>query len=404
MIDDLELTFEEYPERGRHRRRHGRSAQATTRKRKKKRRGRGRTLLALFLALALLGGLGGVAWFGVDRIRDRLLGAPDYTTAGTGEVQVEVKENETLTDIANTLYRAGVVKSAKAFIEATEDEPRAANIQPGMYKLRLQMRAADALAMLLDLKNRIVNGVTIKEGMMSFDIYTELSKHTGIKVEDFAAAAQDPIKLGVPEHWFTRDDGSKVTPSIEGFLFPATYELSPNMTAEEILSQMVNKFLEVATELKFVERVRTERNIAPYDALIVASLAQAEAGKPEDFGKVARVAYNRLYKENMELRFDVTINYYLRLKGGPGKTSDELTQADLNDASNPYNTHVRKGLPPTPIGNPGEAALQGAMDPPKGDWLYFVAIDKQGTTAFSVTYEEHKRNEQIACKNGVLTC
>lgn len=402
MIDELDFAFEEYPDRGRHRHRHVTQQKARKKKRKKKRR-RGRTALALLLVFLLLGGLGGVAWYGLDRIQGYFTTTPDYKTAGVGEVSVEVKENETLTDVANTLYRNGVVKSAQAFIEACDAEPRSANIQPGTYKLRQQMRAADALTMLLDLKNRIVNGVTIKEGAMTVDIYKHLSEKTGVKVEDFVAAAKDPIKLGVPDFWFKRSDGKQVPPSIEGFLFPATYEFGPGMTAEQMLKQMVAKFLAVATEVNFVERVEKERGgITPYDALIVASLAQAEAGVPEDIGKVARVAYNRLYQAKMPLQFDVTVNYHWKITGGDGKASRDMTTADLNDPRNPYSTHAHAGLPPTPIGSPGKLALEGAMAPPDGGWLYFVAIDQNGTTKFAETYQEHQANEAIARRNGVL--
>lgn len=401
MIDELDFAFEEHPDRGRHRHRH--SPQQKARKKKKRRRRRGRTVLALVLAFLLLASLGGVAWYGFDRIQGFLTTTPDYTSAGVGEATVEVKENESLTDIGNALYRAGVVKSAKAFIEATDAEPRSANIQPGMYKLRKQMRAADALTMLLDLKNKIVNGVTIKEGLMSVDIYKLLSQKTGIKVEEFTAAAQDPVKLGVPEHWFTRSDKKPVTRSIEGFLFPATYELKPGMTAEQVLKEMVSQFLAVATEIKFQERVERERGgISPYEALIVASLAEAEAGVPEDIGKVARVAYNRLYKAQMRLQFDVTVNYYWKITGQQGKASKDMTTAELNDPRNPYSTHAHDGLPPTPIGNPGKLALEGAMAAPEGTWLFFVAIDLQGHSAFATTLAEHQRNEQIARNNGVL--
>ena len=130
MMDDLDLVFEEDPDRGRHR--HRRST-VTKRKKKKKRRGRGRTFLALFLVLLLFGGLGFGVWYGFDRIQGYFT-TPDYNSSGTSEVQIEVKQNETATDIANTLFRAGVVKSAKAFVDAANLNPRSRNIEPGVYK------------------------------------------------------------------------------------------------------------------------------------------------------------------------------------------------------------------------------------------------------------------------------
>jgi UPF0755 protein len=395
LIDDLELAFDEYPDRGRHR--HRRSA------RKKRRRGRGRTFLALFLVLLLLGGLGAGVWYGFDRLQGFFSTTPDFGSAGTGQVTVEVKNGESLTDIANTLYRAGVVKSAKAFVEAASANPRSQNIQPGVYRLRLQMRAADALSMLLDLGNKLTAKITIPEGRTAIQTYKLLSKQTGIKLEDFVAAGKDPRALGVPDFWFTRHDGRKATRSIEGFLYPATYEFDPNLTARQVLERMVAEFLKVAEELQFVPRVEAERGgIAPYEALVVASLAQAEAGLPEDIGKIARVAYNRVYKRSMPLQFDVTVNYWLELTGKPTKSSAQMTESDLHNPNNPYNTHDKVGLPPTPINNPGKVALQGAMAPPAGEWVFFVAIDKQGHSAFAVTDAEHERNKQLACRNGVI--
>ncbi len=404
MMDDLDLAFEEDPERGRHRR--GRATAKNTKKKKRKKRRRGRTFLALFLVLALLGMLGFVGWYGLDRI-EGFFTTPDYNSSGTGDVTIRVNPDETATDIANTLYRAGVVKSAKAFVNAANLNPRSRNIEPGVYKLRKQMRAADALAVLLDTKNKLVTKITLPEGRTALAAYQLLAKETSIKAEDFAALAKDPVKLGVPSFWFKRTDGKPITnpPSIEGFLFPATYEFNPGTTAEQILRSMVNQFLQVATEIKFVERVQAERGgISPYEALITASLAQAEAGVPEDIGKIARVAYNRVYKKDMPLQFDVTVNYWLELTGKPGKTSGQMTESDLHNPNNPYNTHDVRGLPPTPINNPGRVALEGAMAPPTGDWVYFVAIDQQGHSAFATTLAEHDRNRQKACQNGVLNC
>ncbi|HEX6968772.1 MAG TPA: endolytic transglycosylase MltG [Micromonosporaceae bacterium] len=398
MIDDLDLSFDERIEPGRHRRR-------AQRRKKKKRGGRGRTIAALLITFMLLGTLAGGAWYGLDRIQ-AFFTAPDYVGGGTGEVLVEVRAGDTATDIANALVEADVVKSVKAFILAADADSRSRNIQVGTYKLRKQMSAKNALAMLLDPKNRVFEGITVPEGLTVKRTFDLLSKETGIPVEEFEAAAKDPLALGVPEWWFNRGDDRKVTYSIEGFLFPATYEIPPNATAEGILKMMVDQFLAVTGEMKFAERVQSELNITPYQALIVASLAQAEAGHPDDLGKVARVAYNRVFKPNGEVpcgcfEMDVTVNYWLELQGKQTKHSKDMTQAELNDPKNPYNRKL-KGFIPTPINNPGKLALEGAMAPPKGNWYFFVAIDKEGHSAFAETYAEQLRNEQKARDNGVL--
>ncbi|MET8307993.1 endolytic transglycosylase MltG [Micromonospora sp. NPDC005173] len=399
MIDDLDLGFDE-PERGEK----GRHRRGFVRKRKggSGSGGRGKTFLALLMALVLLGGIGGGAFYGFDRIQNYFV-TPDYNGAGTGEITVEIKNGALLADMADALVAADVVKSQKAFIEAAEANSRSKNIQPGTYKLRKQMSGASAVTAMLDLKNKIVNGLTIPEGRTSKNIYKLLSEKTKIPVKDFETAAKNPLELGIPDWWFTREDGKKVPKSVEGFLFPDTYEIPPKATAESILKLMVDNFLSVSGEMKFADRVQKERKVSPYEALIVASLAQAEAGNKDDLGKVARVAYNRVYGEfpcNC-LEMDVTVNYYLESIGKPTKTSAQMTQSELDDPKNPYNRKLR-GLIPTPINNPGKQALEGAMNPPTGKWLYFVAIDKQGHSAFAETYEEQQRNEAKAREAGII--
>jgi len=389
MIDDLDLSYEDEAP-GRHRRR-------------RKGGGGGRTLVAGLLVVLVLGGLVGGAWWGIDRVRD-FFTAPDYNTGGTGEVVVVVKERQTATDIGNTLFDKKVVKSAKAFSEAAKADPRSTKIQPGKYKLRQQMRAKDALAMLLDLNNRWITKVTIPEGKSVKETFDLLSKETKIPVADFQAAAKDPVKLGVPDYWFKVSPENRRQPMItaEGFLFPSTYEFDPEgITAEKVLKVMVAKFIEVTTELGFVDKVQQTLKITPFEALVVASLAQAEAGIKEDLGKVARVAYNRVYKNDMPLEFDVCANYWLELNGKPRKPSNQLTVSELDDPSNPYNVKSKRGLPAGPIQNPGKDALQGAMAPPEGKWLFFVLIDKSGRSAFAETLPEHDRNTDTAKKNGV---
>jgi UPF0755 protein len=401
MIDELELPFDERTEKGRHRRgarRKGRDGAAGGGG------GHGKTTVALLMALVLLGALGGGVWYGFDRVSG-FFSAPDYEGGGTGEVTIEVKAGDTATEIGNTLVTAGVVKSAKAFIDAATANSRSQNIQPGFYLLRREMRAETALALLLDLENKIFNRVTIPEGRSAKQTYKLLSEATDIPIEEFEAAAKDPIALGVPDWWFTRTDGKKEATSIEGFLYPDTYELDPNVTAQSLLELMVQNFLTVTGELDFAARVEAERGgISPYEALIVASLAQAEAGIPEDLGKVARVAYNRVYSEDFAcgcLEMDVTVNYWLEATGKPTKASKDMTAAELDNPKNPYNRKL-KGMIPTPINNPGKLALEGAMAPPEGNWLFFVAIDKNGKSAFADTYAVHQRNQAKAREAGIL--
>jgi len=396
MIDELDLAFDESAERGKPRHRRG--------ARGGKSGGKSKSAVAFLMAFILLAVLGGGAYLGYSKIKG-LFTAADYDGAGTGTVQIVIKDNDTISAMGDTLVDADVVKSTAAFVDAANANPQGKNIRPGTYNMRKQMSAKAAVTLLLDPKSRVTSGVTIPEGKTALQIYAILSKATNLPVKDFQAAAKDPAALGVPDFWFNRTDKQKKTISIEGFLFPDTYELPPKATASEILSLMVTHFLAVTEKIDFVDTVQKERKISPYEALTVASLAQAEAGNQADLGKIARVAYNRLYSGDFPcscLQFDVGINYYYQLTGKPTKPSKDMTTAELTNPKNPYRTHGKPGLTPTPINNPGQAALEGAMKPPAGPWLYFVAIDKQGHSAFATTYAEHQRNQATARKNGVL--
>jgi len=407
MIDELDLPFYdnsgEIEERRRHRRRHG----APSSRKKKKKKKRGRSGLALFLTFVMLACLGGGIFFAYDKLSEKFT-TPDYSGEGAGEVTIVIKPGDLGLDMAQTLKDAGVVKSEKAFVLAWESNQQAQSIQPGTYKLRKEMSAAAAILLLLDPKSRLVNGITVPEGLSSFKIFKLLAEKLKLPEADFKTAAADPIKLGVPDWWFKRKDGKPESRSIEGFLFPDTYEFPEKVTAEGALKMMVERFIKVTTDMKFVSRVETERKlVTPYEALIVASLAQAEAGKAEDLPKVARVAYNRIFKDYPELgcnclQFDVTVNYSRELRGLDPKPSSGLTQRELTDPKDPYNRNV-DGLVPTPINNPGKQALEGAMAPPEANWIFFVAVDKNGTTNFSDTGAQFCRDKKLAVQNGVLT-
>jgi len=399
-IDELELGWEDETDRGRHRHRRRR-----IRNDDGAGRGRGgRTAAALLVMLLILGLLGGGLWYGFDKVSD-FFKAPDYTSSGTTEVMFEIRQDQTAADIGLELEKAGIVKSQKAFVAAAKSNSRSKTIQPGVYKLLKQMRAADALSRLLDRNTyRVVIKFVVPEGKTVKETLAIASEASKLPLAQFEAAAKDPIALGVPDFWFNRADKKPSAKSVEGFLFPAAYEFDPRATPEQMLKEMVSRFLGVAKKLNFVDRVQAERKISPYEALIVASLAQAEAGIADDLGKVARVAYNRAYKAKMPLQFDVTANYWLQLQGKPAKPSGQLTAQELDDPKNPYNTVSVVGLPIGPIGNPGEQALAGAMDPPVGEWLYFVAIDKSGRSAFASTVAEHDKNVRQACANGIPIC
>jgi len=405
MLDDLDLAWEENQEP--RRRRGGPPSRQNRQRKRKERKRRRRSFGALFISFLLLAALGGGVYWGVGKIQD-FFGAPDYTGVGATPVNVVVHPGDGSGDIANELYAKKVVKSAKAFVNAAEQNPLSRNIQPGTYKLYVQMPAATALSMLLDPnKNMVVNKVTVPEGKSMYETYLLLSKATGMPVKDFTDAAPAAMKK-IPTYWFTRSDGKKPIVSLEGFLFPDTYRFDPNMTAQQILEAMIDQFLTVAGDLKFTDEVQANLGgVTPMEALTVASLAQMEAFHEEDLGKIARVAYNRVYKDFdcHCLQFDVTVNYWLQSQGKPIKASKNMLASELDTTKNPWNTGPSsKGLPPGPISSPGKAALQAAMAPTPGTWYYFVAVDKSGTTKFATTSAQFDALRRQACQQGIVAC
>jgi UPF0755 protein len=327
-----------------------------------------RRLLVIVLALAVIGGGVAVAYKALRPVVEGFLESNDYPGPGTGEVRVTIDKGSGGTSIAKTLAEQDVVKSSKAFIEAANNDPKSAGIQPGIYTMKKQMKASDALALLVDPKNRLITRVTIPEGLWADEIYARLSKSSGIPVDQYVAAAKQVDELGLPP---------SAKGNIEGYLFPASYEFGPTATALDQLKQMV------AESTKRLEAL----NIAPDQmerVVTVASLVEGEAQNEADRSKVARVVENRLATK-MSLGFDSTVNYIFKKRGVP-------TQ-EMLDSNNPYNTRRFPGLPPGPISNPGESALKAAAAPVAGPWLYFVTVDLDtGETKFAATYPEHQRN------------
>ncbi|MGI5237584.1 endolytic transglycosylase MltG [Dactylosporangium sp. CA-139066] len=399
-MDELDLAWEDEERPRNHRRR---AASAPAKSRKKKGRG-GRTFLAFFLCLLVVGGLALGAYAGIDKIKG-LFSAPDYDGGGTGSVTVEVIQGQLAADIGNTLQEKGVVKSAKAFVEAAKNDERSKKLQPGFYNMRKQMKASAALTLMLDPHSRLVNKVTLAEGLTWQDTFKKLSEATKIPYEDFENAAKDPKALGVGDVWYTRTDKKERAPGIEGFLFPATYEFPPNVDATGILKIIVQRFNQEVEKIGFIDAVTNTLHISPFEALVGASIAQVE-GLDKDQAGIVRVLYNRVYSNKFPcncLQVDSTVNYYLRITGKGAKPSTELLNSELHNKNNPYNTHDNPGMPIGPISNPGTSALSAAMAPDKtkAEFYYFLAINTAGDTAYAKTYKEFQDLWAQAQKNGV---
>ncbi len=366
-----------------------RSRVARHRRRRQGSKDRRRSIIAFLVMVLVFGGLGGAGWYGYGEVKD-FFTAEDYAGQGTGEAVVQVDEGDTVTDIANTLFKADVVKSAKAFTNAAEDNPASTSLQPGTYSLRKQMKASAALTLMLDPASKSVKSFLIREGLTVKEILPLISKQTGIPVADFDAAAKDPTALGVPD-WASAKAGTP--PPLEGFLFPAKYEVGKKDTAKSILTAMVAKTLQVMEDDGFLKAAEG-LNLTPRELLIVATLVEQE-GVQVDFAKIARVVYNRL-KEGTELRFDSTTQYWL-IQTGKGRKAI-VGDKQLKDPANNYSTTLNDGLPPTPISNPGKAAIDAAANPEEGNWLYFVVTEKDGRSSFTDDLAVHQGPNTAKCR------
>lgn len=323
--------------------------------------------------VVLLGIGGGIAW---SQYGDRIslaLGwtSNDYEGAGTGEVTVIIRSGDDGTDLAQQLAELDVVKTPEAFIStlvAQDEEPM---FHPGAFSLRLQMSAQAALDALLDPENELDLRVTIPEGKTVEQTIRIISEQSTVPLADMQAAVADLDAFALPAG----------VDSLEGWLFPATYEFEIDTTGKEAVHLLFDTQLDVLDEFGVAEADR-ER------VLTIASIVQREAGQVEDFGKVSRVIANRLEKD-MKLEMDSTAHYGF----GAHEDGDVWTSDEARADENAWNTYAHTGLPVGPIANAGRDAINAALNPTPGDWIYFVnAPGNDGALSFNSTLEAHEKS------------
>lgn len=357
------------PQRSRNRGREARQRQAQRR----------RTTWVVVIVLGLLIGTGYVVWSSIGDLfggsGDPTAGPTDFPGPGHGSAQIVVSAGDSGQAIGQTLADAGVVASSSAFVSAYDANPAAQGIQPGTYQLLLGLPAADAVNALLNPASKLQTKVGIPEGLTTEQIVARISEKTTIPLKDLEAAIDDPGSFGLPD---------EAGGDVEGWLFPATYEVQPDDGATDVLKQMTDATVG-ALEDAGVPKARWK------DVLIKASLVEREAKHDEDRPKMARAIENRL-EVGERLRIDASVAY------GEGVSGTELTQAMLDDASNPYNLYQHDGLPPTPIAAPGKASIDAVVNPADGDWIFWCTVNLEtGETEFGVTIDDH--NECVAKMN-----
>lgn len=326
-------------------------------------------IVAIVLVVAVACSLAGFGYHRLTMWRDARERASetltaDYPGPGSGAVEFTVESGEGPAEIGDKLVKADVIKSQGAFTSAV-----AANnstLYPGTYELKKHMASADVVAILSD-QSKATGFLQVKAGERVSQVIADAAKLSGINADDFNAVINGGGAGILPA-----EAGGK----FEGWFEPGTYNVKNHGSASDIIKTMVDKRVEKLDALGVPTGTDRQR------LLIIASISESEVNSEEYYGKVVRVILNRMAK-NMPLGMDSTVAY------GLGVSADKLTDAMLNDASNPYNTRVNTGLPPTPISNPGESAIKAAMNPPEGDWLYFVTVNlTTGETKFAATEDE----------------
>lgn len=289
-------------------------------------------------------------------------------------IPIEVPMGATGTLIGKLLEEAGVVKSAESFFRAAVGNPKSAAIAPGTHQLSLRISAAMAVEQLLDPK-RIVGLVKVSEGAWNNEIM-RLLKSVGISSRN----STNDLRL------VTLPDGIS---NLEGVLFPAQYSFEKGTTLKVALAAMVDKFTKVSQSFDFKDPAG---KLSKQELVVIASLVQAE-GDTKDFAKISRVIRNRL-AVGMPLQFDSTVHYLKQVRG------EIFLSRKSTTLKSPYNTYQSVGLPPAPIGNPGEAALKAAVSPAAGDWIYFITV-APGDTRFTKSYSEFTGWKKLYQKNRV---
>ena len=286
---------------------------------------------------------------------------------------VQVLSGDTATSLAPQLVKQGVVESTGAFIKAAENSTNPAGLEAGFFLMNRHMQATLAYNYLVNPKDLVQHYVTLPEGLRASDTLLRLSKASSIPVATFQGVLKKQLaQLALPPY---------AKNNAEGYLFPATYPITPHETALAILQAMVNRFAQEAQSVNLPTSVSVPANggtvhLTTGQIIIVASLVQAEAGRDQDMPRIAEVIYNRL-EIGMALKLDSTVFY------GLGKYGTSASDAQIA-APGPYNTYLNKGLTPTPIDSPGDAAIQAALHPATGNFLYFYGCP-DGDSIFSAS-------------------
>ena len=343
-------------------------------------------LLGGIVLLALLVGgravatwVGGLTGFG---------GAEETAEVVPGTlVQIEVPGGASARQIASILVESGVIASSADFEGAVQLRNAANQLKAGGYEFVTGAEVGEILDVLIEGPNLTTFRVTIIEGRRIGEVIGDLARQTGFEEEDFVGALSSgnvqsiylPEGIGGVQAW-------------EGLLFPDTYEFFGDATPPEILQRLANETERRLSQIDWT--ALRDGGFTTYQALVISSMVEAEAGVDSDRPLIASVIFNRL-EAGMLLQIDATVLYAL------GERGEGLTIEDLTFES-PYNTYVSLTLPPTPIGTVGFRSLEAVALPAETDFIYYVLTSLDGSHTFTVTYDEFLAAKEQAKTDGIF--
>lgn len=333
----------------------------------RRRRARTAAAVAVLLLLAIVVAAAFAGWYSLYR--------PQHSIPAGSEVEIVVAKGASTDAIAQQLTEAGIVDNALMFRVTARRSEADGKLKAGTYLLTTGMGYDAAMAELVKGPKIVYTDVPIPEGFTARQIAARVAKRVGVSEDEMLAL----VTSGAPQ--FAKDhpylEGA-YRDSLEGYLFPATYRVKEGATPEQIVEMMLDAFDERMAKIDL--SYAKSKNLTLNDVVIIASIIEREARTKPDQPKVSSVIYNRL-KKKMRLQLCATVVYIL-----PDGTQ-RVTYSDLKK-DDPYNTYRNPGLPPGPISNPGQAALDAAAHPANTTYLYYVLTGKDGSHTFASTNAE----------------
>jgi peptidoglycan lytic transglycosylase G len=349
--------------------------------------------IALAVVLSSLLIVGFVAGYLINRA----LSYPGAEHGGAGrDVEVEIKSGMSFPAIASMLSASGLIDKPTWFRLYAMWEGDTTNVKTGKYVIKDNLAPRQVLAILVAGVKEVATKVTLPEGKNMLECFELLAAGKVAKAAELEALARDKDFLG--RHGITGD-------TVEGYLFPDTYEFRVGEKPAQVLSRLITRHQEVWNELlakhsRDAARLKDKLGWTDRELLTMASIVEKEAVDPAERPRIAQVFINRLTSASFQpkrLETDPTIRYGCMVpvqKSAPCQQwdkHDRLHRAQLDDKANPYNTYQHDGLPPGPISNPGKGSIEAVLAPDGSEYLYFVAKDARNH-AFARTYDEHKKN------------